>query len=90
MTDAKVVEGFHLRVMMGIFVVDFRCTNAELAVRPGVAEMWALLRNAKEGRVLVLRLVLLTEDARKHGNVSVGCGEARKERCERGKRGQGG
>ena len=38
MADAKVAEGFHLRVMMGNFVVDFRCTYAELVARPGVAD----------------------------------------------------
>ena len=38
---AKAAEGFHLRVMMGNFVVDFGCTYAELAARPGVAAMWA-------------------------------------------------
>ena len=31
--DAKAAEGFHLRVMMGNFVVDFRCTYTELAGR---------------------------------------------------------
>ena len=48
--DAKAAEGFHLRVMMGNFVLDFRCTYAELAARPGVADMWAAhVASAAEG-----------------------------------------
>lgn len=48
--DAKAAEGFHLRVMMGNFVADFRCTYAELAARPGVADMWAAhVASAPEG-----------------------------------------
>ena len=48
--DAKAAEGFHLRVMMGNFVVDFGCTYAELAARPGVAAMWAAhVASAPEG-----------------------------------------
>ena len=47
---AKAAEGFHLRVMMGNFVMDFGCTYAELAARPGVAAMWAAhVASAPEG-----------------------------------------
>jgi ankyrin repeat protein len=39
--DDKAAAGFNLRAMMSNFAVDFDCTFAQLAARPGVAEMWA-------------------------------------------------
>jgi len=38
--DAKAAAGFHLRAMMGNFVLDFGLTYAQLALDPAVATMW--------------------------------------------------
>ena len=38
--DAKAAAGFHLRAMMGNFVVGFALTYAQLAREPAVAAMW--------------------------------------------------
>jgi hypothetical protein len=40
MDDAKAAAGFHLRAMMGNFVLDFELTYAQLALDPAVAAMW--------------------------------------------------
>jgi hypothetical protein len=39
-SDEKAAAGFHLRVMLANFIVNFICTYEQLAEKEGVAEMW--------------------------------------------------